>query len=108
MVLQRREAATAAHVGSCLPRHPNNTTHTHIHAHTPAGAVSTYLPDELLSRLLGALLGRLAVGSLKPDITRTYVQAVGQVRKGFALHLHRMVGYAFELQPLNCIPKLTL
>ena len=39
-----------------------------------------YLNDDLLAGVVAQLLTRLAQPGLKPDMARTYVQAVGQIR----------------------------
>jgi hypothetical protein len=39
-----------------------------------------FLGDELLGDVITGLLTRLKAGDLKPDVVRTYVQAVGHVR----------------------------
>ena len=44
------------------------------------GAVSVHLPDTLLEEVMTHLLAQLSPRTLKADLVRTYVQALGQVR----------------------------
>ena len=46
-----------------------------------SGAVSVHLPDALLEEVVTQLLAQLSSGgTLKADLVRTYMQALGQVR----------------------------
>lgn len=53
----------------------------------PAAALSAYLNDEQLATVISHVLSGLQSKSLKPDIARAYIQAVG--------HISRAVGYRF-------------
>jgi len=65
-------------------------------------ALCVYAADPLLDDMVGALLARLRGPGLKPDVARTYVQAVGQVSRSVGYRFGRHLGAALPLVVAQC------